>query len=98
MSVFCLGQAVSNYISGALVNIVHKATSRNGTKNWLAQDLNEARLDFYYMTVAGIAALNLMYFIICAKWYQFNGTANSTKPKVVSEEEEAFSQSESVNL
>jgi dipeptide/tripeptide permease len=88
MSVFCLGQAISSYISGALVNIIHKATGRNGRKNWLAQDLNEARFDLYYMTVAGIAVLNLMYFIVCAKWYQFNSTANSAEPKVVSEEEE----------
>jgi dipeptide/tripeptide permease len=88
MSVFCLGQAISSYISSALVNIIHKATGRNGTKNWLAQDLNEVRLDLFYMAVAGISVVNLMYFIICAKWYQFNSTAKSAKPEVVSEEKE----------
>jgi dipeptide/tripeptide permease len=88
MAVFCLGQAVSNYISAALVNIIHKATGRNGSNNWLAEDLNEARLDLYYMTVGGIAVVNLMYFIVCAKLYQFNSTANSAEPEGVSEEKE----------
>lgn len=88
MAVFSLAQVIPNYASGALVSIVHKVTGQNGSKNWLAQDLNEARLDLFYAMIAGIAALNLIYFIVCAKWYQFNSTANGTEPEVVSEGEE----------
>ncbi|XP_078149077.1 protein NRT1/ PTR FAMILY 2.11-like [Carex rostrata] len=88
MAVFSLAQAIPNYASGALVSIVHKVTGQNGSKNWLAQDLNEARLDLFYAMIAGIAALNLIYFIVCAQWYQFNSTANGTEPEVVSEGEE----------
>jgi dipeptide/tripeptide permease len=82
-AVFFLGMSVSSYVSGALVTIVHNVTGRNGSRNWLAQDLNEARLDLFYMMVAGAAALNFVYFIICAKWYRVKGTANGANPKVV---------------
>ncbi|KAJ4769432.1 Major facilitator superfamily protein [Rhynchospora pubera] len=83
MAVFFLGQAVSNYASGILVMTVHKATGRNGSRNWLAQDLNKGRLDLFYLTVSGLGMFNLVYFIICAKYYQFNSTANGANPRLV---------------
>lgn len=84
-AVLFLGMSISSYASGALVTIVHNVTGRNGSRNWLAQDLNEARLDWFYMMIAGAAALNFVYFIVCAKWYRIRGAANTADPKVVSE-------------
>jgi dipeptide/tripeptide permease len=70
---FC-NLALGNYLSGFLVSIVHRATGSGS--NWLAQDLNEGRLDLFYWTIAGIGVFNFIYFIICAKWYRFKGAAN----------------------
>ncbi|KAF3333016.1 protein NRT1/ PTR FAMILY 2.11-like protein [Carex littledalei] len=83
-----LGMSISCYASGVLVTIVHKVTGRNGSKNWLAEDLNEARLDLFYMMIAGAAVLNFVYFIVCAKWYRVKGTENGAEPMVVSERKE----------
>ncbi|KAJ3687088.1 hypothetical protein LUZ61_016252 [Rhynchospora tenuis] len=88
MAVFFLGQAVSNYTSGILVMTVHKVTGRKGSRNWLSQDLSKGRLDLFYLTVAGLGMFNLVYFIVCAKYYRSNGTGNGAKPKVTSEVEE----------
>ncbi|KAJ4809226.1 Protein NRT1/ PTR FAMILY 2.11 [Rhynchospora pubera] len=87
-AVLLLGFAISSYASSALMTIVHKVTGRNGSRNWLAKDLNEGRLDLFYMMIAGVAALNFVYFIICAKWYRSRGTANGAKPNVFSQRKE----------
>ncbi|KAF5933589.1 hypothetical protein HYC85_029760 [Camellia sinensis] len=50
-SFFC-GMAVSNYLSGFLVSVVHKTTQRSGTGGWLTEDLNKGRLDYFYYLVA----------------------------------------------
>ncbi|KAK3149698.1 hypothetical protein QOZ80_3AG0221080 [Eleusine coracana subsp. coracana] len=70
---FC-NLALGNYLSGFLVTIVHRTTGA-GT-NWLAQDLNQGRLDLFYWTIAGIGVFNFIYFIICARWYRFKGAPN----------------------
>ncbi|KAJ4782797.1 Major facilitator superfamily protein [Rhynchospora pubera] len=87
-AVLLLGFAISSYASSALVTIVHKVTGRNGSRNWLAKDLNEGRLDLFYMMIAGVATLNFVYFIICAKWYRSRGKANGAEPKVFLEGKE----------
>ncbi|XP_020092198.1 protein NRT1/ PTR FAMILY 2.11-like [Ananas comosus] len=70
-----LNLAGGNYLSGFLVTIVHKTTGVKGGRNWLAQDLNEGRLDFFYLLIAAIGVLNLVYFVICAKWYRYKGAS-----------------------
>ena len=70
---FC-NLALGNYLSGFLVTIVHRTTGSG--QNWLAQDLNKGRLDLFYWTIAGIGVFNLIYFVICARWYRFKGASN----------------------
>ncbi|XP_015690889.2 protein NRT1/ PTR FAMILY 2.11 [Oryza brachyantha] len=70
---FC-NLALGNYLSGFLVTIVHRTTGSGS--NWLAQDLNKGRLDLFYWMIAGIGIFNIVYFMICAKWYRFKGAAN----------------------
>ncbi|CAK9138286.1 unnamed protein product [Ilex paraguariensis] len=69
-----VGLAGSSYLSSFLASIVHRTTSKSATENWLAEDLNEARLDYFYYLIAGLEALNLAYFLVCAKWYKYKGT------------------------
>ncbi|KAL7161513.1 hypothetical protein ACSBR2_042056 [Camellia fascicularis] len=64
---FC-GFALSSYLSSFLVSIVHRATGGVGKRNWLLEDLNKGRLDYFYYLIAGLEVLNLGYFIVCAKW------------------------------
>lgn len=72
---FC-GFALASYISSFLISVVHKTTRTSDTENWLAEDLNKGRLDYFYYLVAALEVLNLGYFLICAKWYKYKGTQN----------------------
>ncbi|KAJ3674654.1 hypothetical protein LUZ60_005270 [Juncus effusus] len=74
-----LNLAFGNYLSGFLVTIVHKTTGAEGRKNWLSQDLNKGRLDLFYWVIAGIGAFNMIYFIVCARWYRFKGSRQMVK-------------------
>ncbi|XP_040244740.1 protein NRT1/ PTR FAMILY 2.11 isoform X2 [Aegilops tauschii subsp. strangulata] len=72
-----LGIAVASYASGLMVTVVHRATRRrDGRPDWLAQDLNEGRVDLFYLVTAAIAAVNLVYFVACARWYKFKKSSD----------------------
>ncbi|CAN6339255.1 unnamed protein product [Urochloa humidicola] len=67
-----LGFAVASYASGLMVTVVHRTTGgRHGEPDWLTEDLNRGRLDLYYLLIAAMAAVNLLYFLLCARWYRF---------------------------
>lgn len=56
------------FFSSVLVTIIHKVT---GKKPWIADNLNQGRLFDFYWLLAILSALNLMFFMICAKWYVY---------------------------
>lgn len=70
---FC-GMAASNYLSSFLVSIVHRVTGGAASGNWLPEDLNKGRLDYFYYLIAGLGIVNLLYFLACAKWYKYKGS------------------------
>jgi dipeptide/tripeptide permease len=67
------GIAISSYLSGLLVAIVHSATSGYQKDSWLSEDLNKGRLDYFYYLIAAIGVLNFMYFLVLARWYRYKG-------------------------
>jgi peptide/histidine transporter 3/4 len=71
-----LGFAIASYASGLMVSVVHRTTGgRDGRPDWLAQDLNQGRVDLYYLLIAAMAAVNLVYYVVCARWYRFKKPA-----------------------
>ncbi|CAN6338907.1 unnamed protein product [Urochloa humidicola] len=70
-----LGFAIASFASGLMVTVVHQRTGTHGRPDWLAQDLNQGRLDLYYLLIAAMAAVNLVYFVVCARWYRFKESA-----------------------
>ncbi|XP_030940981.1 protein NRT1/ PTR FAMILY 2.11-like [Quercus lobata] len=72
-----VGFALSNYLSSFLVSVVHRTTSGAATGQWLPQDLNKGRLDYFYYLIAAIEVVNFGYFIMCAKWYKYKGSGTS---------------------
>ncbi|XP_051123352.1 protein NRT1/ PTR FAMILY 2.11-like [Andrographis paniculata] len=65
------GYAISSYLSSFMATVVHEKTSVNKTSNWLSEDLNKGRLDYFYYLIGGVELLNLSYFVVCAKWYKY---------------------------
>ncbi|GAB2269927.1 hypothetical protein Dimus_004845 [Dionaea muscipula] len=71
---FC-GLAISSYLGSFIISTVDKVTARSApTGNWLAQDLNKGRLDYFYYLIAGLELVNFIYFLACAKWYKYKGS------------------------
>nr|GMC55334.1 protein NRT1/ PTR FAMILY 2.11-like [Ipomoea batatas] len=68
-----VGLAGSSYLSSLLTSVVHRTTG------WLAQDLNQGRLDYFYHVVAALEMINLIYFLVCAKWYKYKGNTKNTQ-------------------
>ncbi|KAE9595576.1 putative proton-dependent oligopeptide transporter family, major facilitator superfamily [Lupinus albus] len=63
--------AFSSYIGALVMNIVHKVTSEHSKIDWLNNDINAGRLDYYYFLLAVLAALNLVYLLFCVKRYHY---------------------------
>lgn len=77
-SLFFCGMAVSSYLSGFLVSIVHHTTRGNGTGDWLPEDLNQGRLENFYYLIAALGVVNCCYFLVCSSWYRYKGTEGGT--------------------
>ncbi|KAL0335658.1 UNVERIFIED_CONTAM: protein NRT1/ PTR FAMILY 2.11 [Sesamum radiatum] len=74
---FC-GNALSSYVYSFLISVVHRTTEGASTGNWLPEDLNQGRLDYFYYLIAALCALNFCYFLVCAHWYRYKGSEDSS--------------------
>lgn len=72
-----VGFALSNYLSGFLISMVHRFTKGAATGDWLPEDLNKGRLDYFYYFVAALVFLNFGFFLLCAKWYKYKGSGDA---------------------
>ncbi|XP_047331953.1 protein NRT1/ PTR FAMILY 2.11-like [Impatiens glandulifera] len=68
-----LGFAFSNYLNNLLISMIHKVSAGGGDggENWLAEDLNKGRLEYFYYLIGVIEILNFGYFLVCSKWYKY---------------------------
>lgn len=60
---FTSGIGVGNFLNSFLVTMVDKITRRNGGKSWIANNLNDCHLDYYYGFLMVISSLNLGAFL-----------------------------------
>lgn len=82
-SLLFLGIATSSYLNTLLISTVHRLTERSPSGNWLPEDLNKGRLEYFYFLVMGILFMNACYFMVCAKWYRYKEEeSNIIKPPV----------------
>ncbi|XP_028223456.1 protein NRT1/ PTR FAMILY 2.12-like [Glycine soja] len=63
--------AFSIYVGTLVVNVVHQLTRKHDGIDWLNDDINAGRLDYYYFLVAGLASINLVYILLCVKHYRY---------------------------
>ncbi|XP_076927182.1 protein NRT1/ PTR FAMILY 2.9-like [Bidens hawaiensis] len=71
---FC-GMAASSYLNGLLVTVIHQTTRKAATGNWLPEDLNKGRLDYFYFLITALGILNLGYFLVISRWYRYKDTS-----------------------
>ncbi|CAL1375703.1 unnamed protein product [Linum trigynum] len=56
------------FMSSSLVSIVHKVTIKSP---WLADNMNRGRLFDFYWLLAILSGLNLLMYLVCARWYVY---------------------------
>lgn len=81
-SFFFCGIAGSNYLSGFLISVVHRITSSAHSGDWLPENLDKGRLDYFYYVIAGLGVLNFGYFLVSARWYRYKGAGGATTHEV----------------
>ncbi|PIA42478.1 hypothetical protein AQUCO_02000136v1 [Aquilegia coerulea] len=63
--------ALGFFVSSFLVSIVKKVT---GTQGWLANNINQGRLDFFYWLLTALSLINFGAYLLCAMWFKPNNT------------------------
>ncbi|KAJ3677986.1 hypothetical protein LUZ60_001789 [Juncus effusus] len=67
---------VGNFISSFLISVIDKTTSKNG-ESWFSNNLNKARLDYFYFVLAGLSGLEIILFVFFAKKYVYKKRVTS---------------------
>ncbi|KAG6526528.1 hypothetical protein ZIOFF_016518 [Zingiber officinale] len=57
------------FVSSALVAVVHKVTGTGGHGAWLANSLNQGKLNNFYWLLAVLSGVNLAAYLLAAKGY-----------------------------
>lgn len=70
--------ALGQYLSSIIVTVVHNTTGGNGRPDWLDDNLNRGHLEYFYWLLSAIEVLNLIYFVVCARWYKYRDPPAST--------------------
>ncbi|KAL1355127.1 hypothetical protein HN51_007164 [Arachis hypogaea] len=75
-ALFSCSFAAASYVSSILVTTVHGVTRTHSHPDWLTNDLNAGRLDYFYYLIAVIGGLNLVYFVFVAQRYRYKGSVD----------------------
>ncbi|XP_010547793.1 PREDICTED: protein NRT1/ PTR FAMILY 2.11-like [Tarenaya hassleriana] len=78
-SMYYVGTGISSYLGSFLISMIHKRTTHSPTGNWLDEDLNKGRLDYFYYMITGISAVNFVCFLVMAKWYRYKDIDDETE-------------------
>lgn len=75
-----MGSALTNgaigvgaFMSTAVISMVQEISSKWGSP-WLVSNLNRAHLDDFYWVLAGLCALDLVVYVLIAKWFVWKKT------------------------
>ncbi|KAK8320764.1 hypothetical protein V6Z12_A12G058200 [Gossypium hirsutum] len=72
-SLIYLTFSFASYASSTVISVVHDVSARHGS-NWLSNDINTSKLDYFYFLIAGISSLNFLFFLFCARRYHFRSS------------------------
>lgn len=69
-ALFWLSISAGSYTSTLLVTLVHKLSAGPDGSNWLPDtNLNRGKLEYFYWLITFLQLLNLVYYLLCAKFY-----------------------------
>ncbi|XP_062183452.1 protein NRT1/ PTR FAMILY 1.2-like [Phragmites australis] len=75
LALLFFGAGVASVISTVIVKLVNVVSSSGGAAPWISDDLNRGRYDSYYLLLAVLGAVDLVYLVVCA--YVFDETTKN---------------------
>ncbi|XP_019250298.1 PREDICTED: protein NRT1/ PTR FAMILY 5.2-like [Nicotiana attenuata] len=73
---------VGYFLSSFLLSTVADVTKKNGHHGWILDNLNISHLDYYYAFYAVLSFLNLLFFLVVAKFFVYNTETNKTNKEL----------------
>ncbi|KAI3667997.1 hypothetical protein L6452_43068 [Arctium lappa] len=70
------GIGVGYFLSSFILSTVANVTQKTDHKGWILDDLNDSRLDYYYAFYAILSVMNLLFFLVAAKYFVYNTEVN----------------------
>ncbi|GAX73014.1 hypothetical protein CEUSTIGMA_g466.t1 [Chlamydomonas eustigma] len=71
MALSLLSTAVGSYLAGALTLVVQEFSEDVTGKQWLPNDLNQGRLDLFFIFLMVVLLINLVAFVLVAIKYEY---------------------------
>lgn len=75
LALLFLGAGIASIESTVIVKLVNIVTGRGAATPWISDDLNQGRYDYYYLLLAVLGAIDLVYLLVCA--YVFDETTQN---------------------
>ncbi|KAG8055334.1 hypothetical protein GUJ93_ZPchr0001g30298 [Zizania palustris] len=70
MALLFMAMGVGSLVGSLIIKVVHEASRLGGKTGWLPDDLNAGRYDNFYWLLAGLGAVNFVYFLWCGWAYR----------------------------
>ncbi|KAE9595751.1 hypothetical protein Lal_00031170 [Lupinus albus] len=72
MALFWTSISIGNYVSTLLVTLIHNFTNGPNGSNWLPdKNINKGKLEYFYWLITLLQFVNLIYYLLCAKFYSY---------------------------
>ncbi|MCD7459621.1 hypothetical protein HAX54_041466 [Datura stramonium] len=89
-AIFFLSLSIASYLNTLIVNSVEMLSGLHGRKPWLGgHDLNENRLERFYVLIAGLGVINFIYFHFIASHYIQNYEESKRRKTVLEDRVDA---------
>ncbi|KAL5990391.1 hypothetical protein ACLOJK_011291 [Asimina triloba] len=78
-SYFTSSLGIGYFLSSFLLTTVTNITKRHDKEGWVHDNLNTSHLDYYYMFLAVLTAINFVFFVLVSKSYSYNADVMESK-------------------
>ncbi|XP_026415968.1 protein NRT1/ PTR FAMILY 5.10-like [Papaver somniferum] len=62
---------IGHFLSVLLISVIQKVTTAGGHHGWIANNINQAQLDYFYLFLAGLSVIELVAFLLFSKSYVY---------------------------
>ncbi|RZC94030.1 hypothetical protein C5167_016727 [Papaver somniferum] len=71
LSLYCTMFGLGDFLSVFLISVIQKVTSAGGQHGWIATNINQAHLDYFYWFLAALSVIELVAFLCFSKSYAY---------------------------